>query len=143
IWLGCAVFVVPKAGDALTFGGSLRAPSRQRVADSLTPAYRAYSPTHDARSGRSGRIMTTSPLCWSCVPKPATKAPSGDVSPASAPPARTIESLTASMSAFVRAMHRVVSDSGPAAGGMASPSASGPIENGQVALSSSIVGLAL
>ena len=27
IWLGCAVFVVPKAGDALTFGGSLRAPS--------------------------------------------------------------------------------------------------------------------
>src|SRR2546423_3551138 len=40
IWLGCAVFVVPKAGDALTFGGSLRAPSGQRVADSLTPAYR-------------------------------------------------------------------------------------------------------
>src|SRR6266480_1808016 len=141
IWLGCAVFIVPRAGDALTFGGSLQAPSGERVADSITEAYRAYSPAQDARSGRSGRNLRTSPSCWSFVPKPTTSKPSGCGS--TEPPARMIESLTAGTSSFARGVHRVVSANGPAVGGIVSPSASGPTEKGQVALNSSIVGVAL
>src|SRR3982075_1623486 len=144
IWLGCAVFVVPKTGDALTIGRSLRAtPSEERVAHSMTEAYSAYSPAQDARSGRSGRSMRSSPFCWSVEPKTTTRVPSGDVWPRPEPPARTIASLTASVSSFVKGVHRVVSAKGPAVGGSVSPRARGPTEKGQVALSSSIVGVAL
>src|SRR6266851_3500632 len=51
IWLGCAVFVVPKAGDTFTFGRSLRvAPSRRRVAD---PGDQRHLPGVLAGAGRA------------------------------------------------------------------------------------------
>src|SRR5205085_7431485 len=114
---------------------------KERLGGSITEAYRAYSPAHEARSGRNGRNLRTSASCWSFVPKPTTSEPSGCSS--TEPPARMIESLTAGTSSFARGVQRVVSANGPAVGGIVSPSASGPTEKGQVALNSSIVGVAL
>src|SRR3989442_2511412 len=60
IWLGCAVFVVAKAGDVLTTGRSLRAvPPRGSLADSVNEADDQV--THLPRRGRPFARYLSSP----------------------------------------------------------------------------------